>query len=283
MLKLFGRTCTINDNELTIVIGKDKDILRNMIYYIPWIEDFNMHNFRKADFAINVNDDEFLSCFDNKNTMPTFQGGIKPYQVSSIIIVEDLISYDFLRSFHNLESLYLENTYNLKDISFIEGMINLNYLSINGSKVDSIDSIIKLIKNQLNFIEEVKGEDYYYGTHLLSHLAITNSNISDISKFANVDLQLFELVLSRNRIENANAIIGKNINNIDLSNNLIKDVKEIVSSRSSENNRSMVSSNLLILSNNPIETIFTEKQLEEISKHCRLILPKNCYDKASIS
>lgn len=157
MLKLFGRTCTINDNELTIVIGKDKDILRNMIYYIPWIEDFNMHNFRKADFAINVNDDEFLSCFDNKNTMPTFQGGIKPYQVSSIIIVEDLISYDFLRSFHNLESLYLENTYNLKDISFIEGMINLNYLSINGSKVDSIDSIIKLIKNQLNFIEEVKG------------------------------------------------------------------------------------------------------------------------------
>ena len=79
MLKLFGRTRTINDNKLTIVIGKNKDILRNMIYYIPWIEDFNMYNFRKADFAINVNDDEFLSCIDNKNTMPTFQGEIKPY------------------------------------------------------------------------------------------------------------------------------------------------------------------------------------------------------------
>ena len=58
MLKLFERTRTINDNKLTIVIGKDKDILRNMIYYIPWIEDFNMYNFRKADFVYQRFDKE---------------------------------------------------------------------------------------------------------------------------------------------------------------------------------------------------------------------------------
>lgn len=140
----------------------------------------------------------------------------------------------------NLKELYLSNNQNLKDVTPIENMVQLEKLDLENTGITNIDSVNKLIKNMdpknkkqytleylnlsNNSIKDINGVEVIT---TLEELRVSNIDIKDISKLSTL-INLAVLDVSQNRIEDLEPLRGlKNLKYLYVGNNNIEDIKPI--------------------------------------------------------
>lgn len=245
-------------------VSSEVEFNKEKKYYFPWISNSDMYNFSKPEIFIDYNYNyDFYENYD-------------PYTICNFVIYGDLYDYDFLHYFKNINSIYIYNAKKLSDISFIEEISNIVYFSIDGSSVEDISPVVNHLKKIEAFNKNIEGEEVYHISPQIEKISIKNSKISDIGKLAQVEFNLDELILKGNRIKNVDSLIGKNIGNLDLSDNLIEDCRGLLHYRNSINDKLYrFSSGLTILFKNPIINNFTESEFNDIKENSRILLPEN--------
>lgn len=167
-----------------ILIGEQGTDLGKSVYSFPWKSDAICYNFKLP---------RELVCSDDIRS-------IDRAEVESLVIKCNLSDYSFIADMKNLRQLYIYTGENIYDLSFIEDLVKLNHLCIGRSHIESLGSLVKLIKKKKALYDDKANikENWMY---LFDGIYIDSDSLdSSGSELPISDLDTSEVIVNRNRI-----------------------------------------------------------------------------------
>lgn len=143
-------------------------------YNLPWHHDSACYNFRIPTETLSYEQIKDIS---------------DPESIETLVIVEPLDNYDFIRGMVNLRYLYIYNDGELQDISFIEDLTKLFQIYIYKSQIKSLQSLTALMEKQKAILENTD-ELMYRILQSQKTVAINSCCELDCNVFYDTDIDL---------------------------------------------------------------------------------------------
>ena len=118
---------------IDILIAKPGTPINNRCYPMPWKHTSTCFNFPIPKVLIHDNE---INKINHK------------LDINSVAIESDLSDYSFISDMKKVKSLYICDAKQMKDLCFIEELVDLEMIIIENSSIASLDSIEKLLLNK---------------------------------------------------------------------------------------------------------------------------------------
>lgn len=172
----------------SILITAEKVLAKDFTFCIPWRRDGSAYN------MINQSPTKAINIYEN--------GWKKKLQkelleIDAVFVTADLEEEDYalFGAMHRLRSIYLYSARKLKDISFIEGLVNLKSLMICHSEVENLAPIKSLMELQNSDVPAFR----------LNEVAMIDSKIKDTSAIETVG-RFSDFILVDSLVEDEEAV-----------------------------------------------------------------------------